>query len=207
VKNPPPGTPPLVVSTQQVWGWDYLQNWLVQYISPNYQNQLFPVGGGGGVSIFWPLPAYQKVTAGIRLSEPGQSVIYQGQILLNLPANFRGRNLPDVSLNADPYSGYIIYAQVLGGVAPGWGGTSFVAPQLNGVSALISQKMGAKRIGLWNPTLYRLQNSHGYGSGSPFVDITTGDNWFYYGIPGYEPGAGIGALDVTKLAFSFGSIF
>ncbi len=207
VKNPPPGTPPLVVSTQQVWGWDYLQNWLVQYISPSYQNAAFPVGGGGGVSIFWSLPAYQKATAGIRLSEPGQSVIYQGQILLNLPANFRGRNLPDVSLNADPYSGYIIYAQVLEGVAPGWGGTSFVAPQLNGVSALISQKIGAKRIGLWNPTLYRLQNSHGYGSGSPFVDITTGDNWFYYGIPGYEPGAGIGALDVTKLALSFNSIF
>lgn len=207
VKNPPPGTPPLVVSTQQVWGWDYLQNWLVQYISPSYQNAAFPVGGGGGVSIFWSLPAYQKATAGIRLSEPGQSVIAEGQILLNLPANFRGRNLPDVSLNADPYSGYIIYAQVLGGVAPGWGGTSFVAPQLNGVSALISQKMGAKRIGLWNPALYRLQNSHGYGSGSPFVDITTGDNWFYYGIPGYEPGAGIGALDVTKLALSFNSIF
>jgi kumamolisin len=210
VNNPPPGTPPLVVSTQQVWGWDYLQNWLVQYISPNYQNALFPVGGGGGVSVFWSLPAYQNATAGIRLSEPGQSVVSQGQVLLNLPANFAGRNLPDVALNADPESGYILVSSVLkkkyGYVSDFWGGTSFVAPQLNGVSALISQQIGAKRIGLWNPTLYQLQNFRGYGSGSPFVDITTGDNWFYYGIPGYEPGAGIGALDVTKLASGFGSI-
>jgi kumamolisin len=31
-------------------------------------------------------------------------------------------------------------------------------------------------------------------------DITKGNNWFYYGIPGYEPGAGLGELDVAKLA-------
>jgi hypothetical protein len=37
------------------------------------------------------------------------------------------------------------------------------------------------------------------------VDITSGDNWFYYGIPGYEPAAGIGALDVTELANQYDS--
>ena len=200
VKNPPPNIPPLVVSTQQVWGWDYIQNYLVKYLGTTYDHAGFPVGSGGGVSIFWRLPSYQEGISGIRLSEPGQSVIYNNQVLLKLPANFRGRNLPDVSFNADPYSGYIIYAQVLGGVSDGWGGTSFVAPQLNGVSALISQRLGEKRVGLWNPTLYRLQYTHGYGSRSPFVDITAGDNWFYYGVPGYEPAAGIGTLDVTELA-------
>jgi kumamolisin len=48
--------------------------------------------------------------------------------------------------------------------------------------------------------LYWLKQIYGYSYGSPLVDITAGDNWFYYGIPGYEPGAGLGVLDVTKLA-------
>jgi subtilase family serine protease len=205
----PPNTPPLVVSTERVWGQDYLQNYLVEYVGSKYENAFFPEGGGGGVSIFWSLPAYQKETAGIRRSEPDQSIVSKNQILLNLPANFPGRNLPDVALNADPFSGYILVSSVLkktfGYVSDGWGGTSFVAPQLNGISALISQRIGQKRIGLWNPMLYRLQQSRGYGHGSPFVDITSGDNWFYYGIPGYEPAAGIGALDVTELANQYDS--
>jgi subtilase family serine protease len=176
---------------------------MVKYIGPKYENSIFfPGGGGGGVSIFWSLPDYQKETAGIRQSEPGQSVVYQNQVLLNLPANFPGRNLPDVALNADPYSGYIVFSSVLGGISDGWGGTSFVAPQLNGISALISQAIGGRRIGLWNPMLYRFQQFYGYGKVSPFVDITHGDNWFYFGVPGYEPGAGLGALDVTKLTLA-----
>jgi kumamolisin len=201
-KNPPPNTPPLVVSTEQVWGWDYLQDYLVKHGGNKYQNAAFPVGGGGGVSIFWPLPAYQSYTSGIRLSEPGQSVIYQGQDLLDLPANYVGRNLPDLSLNADPYSGYLLLSTEDGGLLAGYGGTSFVAPQLNGISALISQVTGGGRIGLWNPMLYRFQRVYGYGKVTPFVDITAGDNWFYYGIHGYEPGAGIGVPDVTKLAIA-----
>ena len=35
---------------------------------------------------------------------------------------------------------------------------------------------------------------------SPIVDITGGTNWFYAGVPGYEPGAGLGVLDVANLA-------
>jgi subtilase family serine protease len=133
-------------------------------------------------------------------------VVADSQVLLNLPAHFPGRNVPDVSLNADPFSGYLLVSTedaidgdpVLGGA----GGTSFVAPQLNGISALISQATGGGRIGLWNPMLYRFQRNYGYGKGSPFVDITAGDNWFYQGIPGYEPGAGLGVLDVTKLVIA-----
>ena len=202
LKNPPPNTPPLVVSTEQVWSWDYLQNYLVKYLGPKYENALFPTGGGGGVSIFWRLPAYQQETPGIRRSEPGQSVVSQNQDLLNLPPHFRGRNLPDVALNADPESGYILVSTEDGGVLPGYGGTSFVAPQLNGISALMSQALGGRRIGLWNPMLYRFQLFYGYGQASPFVDITYGDNWFYSGVPGYEPAAGLGVLDVTKLTLA-----
>ena len=60
--------------------------------------------------------------------------------------------------------------------------------------------MGGRRLGLWNPMLYRFKQVYGYGNASPFVDITAGNNWFYQGIPGYEPGAGLGVLDVAKLA-------
>ena len=48
--------------------------------------------------------------------------------------------------------------------------------------------------------LYRFKQIYGYRKDSPFVDIVAGDNWFYHGIPGFEPGAGLGVLDVTKLA-------
>jgi kumamolisin len=195
-----PNAPPLVVSTEQVWGWDYLQNYLVDNGAVQYQNALFPVGGGGGVSVFWPVPAYQRHTAGIRRSEPGQSVIFKGEEQLDLRAHFAGRNLPDVSLNADPETGYLLLSTEDGGLLAGFGGTSFVAPQLNGISALISQAIGDRRLGLWNPMLYRFKQVYGYGNASPFVDITAGDNWFYQGIPGYEPGAGLGVLDVAKLA-------
>ena len=198
--GPPPNTPPLVVPTEQVWGWDYLQNYLVEFLGNQYQNALFPVGGGGGVSVFWPVPAYQRHTPGIRRSEAGQSVIFNGQELLDLRAHFAGRNLPDVSLNADPETGYLLLSTEDGGLLAGFGGTSFVAPQLNGISALISQAIGGGRLGLWNSMLYRFKQVYGYGNASPFVDITAGNNWFYQGIPGYEPGAGLGVLDVAKLA-------
>jgi kumamolisin len=194
-----PTAPPLVVSTQQVWGWDYLQNYLVEVVGPQDQNMLFPAGGGGGVSVFWPVPNYQSHTFGIRRSEAGQSVILQGVDLLDLPANFAGRNLPDVSLNADPESGYLLYSTQDDGLTAR-GGTSFVAPQLNGISALLSQATGGGRIGFWNPMFYRFKQIYGYRKDSPLVDIVAGDNWFYHGIPGYEPGAGLGVLDVAKLA-------
>ncbi|MDE3155266.1 MAG: peptidase S53 [Acidobacteriota bacterium] len=197
-----PTVPPLVVPAEQVWGWDYIQNYLVQQCGQaGFQDALFPVGGGGGVSVFWPRPAYQYGTPGMRTSEPGQSIVYQGQDLLDLPAGFRGRNLPDVSLDADPFTGFLLYFE--GGWSAGWGGTSFVAPQLNGVSALLAQKAHG-RIGLWNPMLYRLKDGYHSRRWSPLVDITAGDNWFYNGMPGYEPGAGLGVLDVANLASAIG---
>jgi subtilase family serine protease len=86
-----------------------------------------------------------------------------------------------------------------GGLLSGFGGTSFVAPQLNGITALLSQSAGT-RLGLLNPMLYRFKNSFGGGASSPIVDITAGDNWFYNGVRGYEPGAGLGVLNVANLA-------
>jgi kumamolisin len=197
------GAPTLSVTTEQVWGWDYLQDYLVEVRGPAYQDALFPVGGGGGVSIFWPRPWYQARTSGIEVTASGQRIVADDgtgpQDLLDLPAGFAGRNLPDVSLDGDPESGFILYSTEDGGLISGYGGTSFVSPQLNGISALLAQSQGG-RIGLWNPMLYRFHNSCDPEDSAALRDIVAGDNWYYQGVPGYEPGAGLGVLDVAKLA-------
>jgi kumamolisin len=195
------GTGPTQSVTQEsVWGWDYLQNYFNQYVRPI---NLFASGGGGGVSVYWHKPFYQQFTWGIRRSEPNQSLVYNDPsagptTLLQLPSHFAGRNVPDISLNADPETGYIFVSTVDGGLASGEGGTSFVAPQLNGITALLRQSTG-HRIGLWNPQVYALQNIFGYGFFSPFNSVRAGDNWFYDGAPRYNQGAGIGTLNVANL--------
>jgi subtilase family serine protease len=200
------GAPDLMVSTEQVWGWDYLENYLIQVTGdPTWKNALFPVGTGGGVSFVWPRPWYQDGVHGIRKTEPNQSVIFDPgdgtgpQDLLDIPAHYAGRNLPDISLDADPFTGFLIESSTDGGLSGGNGGTSFVAPQLNGITSLLVQANGG-RMGLLNPMLYRFKAQHGGNHGSsPIVDITAGDNYFYQGVKGYEPGAGLGVLDVAKL--------
>ena len=207
-KKVPAGTPPLVVPTEQVWGWDYIENYLVANESPTFLHELFPSGGGGGVSVFWNRPFYQDFTAGMRKTEAGQSIIFDAgdgsgpQDLMDLPAGFAGRNVPDVSLDADPETGYLLMSTEDGGLLSGFGGTSFVAPQLNGIMTLVVQATGG-RVGLVNPALYRFKAEYGYGKESPFRDITAGDNWFYAGVPGYDNGAGLGVLNVENLARAF----
>src|SRR5208282_5604198 len=111
------------------------------------------------------------------------------------------------SFNADPETGYVVYytSSVSGfGIEPGWGGTSFVAPQLNGVSALLGEYLHGSRIGLLNFPLYGLARSgQAYGNArAPLHAIAYGDNWFYHGSNGYNPAAGLGTLDVWNFAES-----
>jgi subtilase family serine protease len=184
----------LSIDKESVWGWDYLLPFVAS------RDDVFSVGGGGGVSVYWHTPIYQFFTNGVRASEKNQSLVYNDPATgpftyLKLPARFAGRNVPDVSLNADPETGDLLLFQ--GGYYSS-GGTSFVAPQLNGISALLRQSTG-HRIGLWNPRIYLLQNLFGYGKFSAFNKVTTGDNWFYAGEPRYNPGAGIGTLNVANL--------
>ncbi|OOG45565.1 S53 family peptidase [Rhodanobacter sp. C01] len=194
--------PVISITQENVWGWDYLQNYFNKVAPGEYD--LFSTGGGGGVSVYWHQPLYQLLTQGIRTSEPKQSLVYIDPqagptTLLQLPSRFVGRNMPDLALNADPETGYIVISTYDGGLISGYGGTSFVAPQLNGISALLTQNSG-HRIGFWNPQIYLLQDIFGSGTYSGFRDIRAGDNWFYYGTPGYDQGSGIGALNVANLA-------
>ncbi|HET6434060.1 S53 family peptidase [Dyella sp.] len=196
------GRPPASITQESVWGWDYLQHYIDTEIGPGLVD-LFSVGGGGGVSSYWRRPIYQFFTRGIRATEKNQALVYNdptdGPVTyLTLPNHFHGRNVPDISLNADPETGYLVVATTDGGVVSGSGGTSFVAPQLNGITALLRQSSG-HRVGLWNPQIYFLQNIFGYGRYSPFNSVNAGDNWYYHGAPHYTPGAGIGTLDVANL--------
>ncbi len=201
------GGPTASISKESVWGWDYISKYFQTNFGVDITDEVFSVGGGGGVSVFWSLPRYQQFTSGIRKSEKNQTLFFPAfGINYTLPGNYRGRNVPDISLNADPESGYSFVSSLDGaGLLTFEGGTSFVAPQLNGISALLKQSTRG-RVGFWNPQVYPLQNIFGYGPFSPFTDIRAGDNWFYNGVNGYDPGAGIGTLNVTNLAL-FLSVF
>jgi subtilase family serine protease len=117
-----------------------------------------------------------------------------------------GRAVPDVSADADPYSGYLLYepsAVAAGGTAleGGWGGTSFIGPQFNGSTAVIDSVLG-HRIGLWNPNLY----AFAAGPDSPVTPLnqvgTGNDDLFYSGNPGelYNEASGLGVPDLAKFA-------
>jgi len=221
---PAAGCPAITITQERVWGWDYIvQDWgscLANLgLTPD---DLFPGGGGGGVSSFWRAPFYQQFTFGVQRTEPGQSLIYypnypsssEAQVLITLPGYFAGRNLPDLSFNADPQTGYIVVdctdfpPNPQTGANPGcaeggWGGTSFVGPQLNAMTNLIDEASGG-RVGLLNPTVYALaQGWSAHGRGGPLNDITAGDNWFYYGVPGYDDGSGVGTANAANLANEF----
>ena len=111
--------------------------------------------------------------------------------------------MPDISLNGDPDTGYVIwYTSDQNGfeVETFIGGTSFVAPQLNGITALYDQGLGY-RVGLLNNDLYNLVRfgvAYG-GRNAPLRDITKGDNWFFNAKPGYDQATGVGVPDVSNL--------
>lgn len=201
-------TPPYYdvnIAHERVWGWDYLDGLCAVLGLTRYTCGIFPVGSGGGVSIIYSLPSYQVDLEGTRRSEPKQNWILDGVLTYSLPADFRGRNVPDVSFNADPDTGYVIYytSDVSGfSIASFYGGTSFVAPQLNGVTALLGQYLDDSRIGFLNYPLYNLasRDQTRSNTGAPLHPIAYGDNWFYHGRNGYNPAAGLGTMDVANFA-------
>jgi len=80
----------------------------------------FWAGGGGGESVFWHKPTWQK-------SLPGT-----------------GRQTPDVSALADPYTGFpiVITEGSTQEVQYGWGGTSLACPIFSGFWAIANEKAG-----------------------------------------------------------------
>jgi kumamolisin len=195
------------IAQEQAWGWDYLIPICAAQGFDPVACDIFPGGGGGGVSVLTQRPFYQLGIDGMRNSVKGQSLLDltqdPPQDLADLPANFPGRNVPDISLNADPDTGYILpYTSDQTGfsVEEFGGGTSFVAPQLNGITALYAQALG-HRVGLLNVPLYQLLRSgNPYGGNkAPLRDITQGDNWFFNANKAYDQATGVGVPDVANL--------
>ena len=195
------------IAQERVWSWDYLVPLCTDLGYDPIACGIFPVGGGGGVSFEYALPFYQFGVTGIQKTQPDQAFIDEDTVppttVLDLPAHYAGRNVPDVSFNADPDTGYVVcYTSDKTGYAEEtfWGGTSFVAPQMNGVVALLGQFVHG-RVGLLNVPLYDLVRSGGYsGKAAPLNVISTGNNDFYYGRDGYSPAVGAGTLDVANFA-------
>jgi fibronectin type 3 domain-containing protein len=132
--------------------------------------------GGGGESVEWPKPSYQT---GYGLSPTM-------------------RDVPDVSLNADPNTGYIIY------VDGGWyefGGTSCAAPLWASFTAIVNQARVAKNLsplGFPNPALYNISEGPDYTT--DFHDIADNStNGYYIAVPGYDDASGLGSFNGLNL--------
>ncbi len=155
-------------------------------------------GGGGGISNTFALPAWQTGQGVINVNSSGAPC--------NAPNGQYCRQVPDVSANADPASGYAIYCTVNNaGCSPaGWlnvGGTSAAAPLWAGSMALINQYLlskGKTVVGFANPALYGIFNAQ--QSLPAFHDVTSGTNLYYPAAAGYDMASGIGSPDINNLA-------
>jgi subtilase family serine protease len=145
-------------------------------------------GGGGGISSYFSIPSWQ--------TGPGVQNQYSNG----------HREVPDISADADPQTGYAIYCTVVAAGCPATGdivvgGTSAAAPLWAGSMALMNeylQKQGHARAGFITPTLYTLASSK--PSYPAFHDVTSGTNLFYPATANYDMGSGIGSPDVYNLA-------
>ncbi len=117
------------------------------------------------------------------------------------------RENPDVSLDADPGTGYSIYCTDPGDSfcasgefgKPGWvrlGGTSCAAPLWAGIAALDITRHHA-RLGLFNYIVYPFDSTAGYAN--QFHDITLYDNGFYPAGAGYDMATCVGTPDIYHL--------
>ena len=139
---------------------------------------------GGGVSSLWSRPSWQSAP-GI---PPGESM----------------RLVPDLSVMADPSTGFIQYFTGRGvtdcgtNCGAGWssiGGTSIGAPLVSALVAVAADQCGVNRLGLINPALYAMATT-GYN------DVTTGNNdivgvGVYNAGPGYDMASGLGSPNAT----------
>ncbi len=133
-------------------------------------------GGGGGISTVWGIPQWQKGV--ISSSSLGSQIM---------------RNVPDVSLNADPATGYAILYQ---GKWTVFGGTSCAAPLWAAFTALVNQgrqNNGSGTLGFPNQTLYALGQTANYVSN--FHDIADkSTNLYYPAVTGYDLATGWGTF-------------
>lgn len=144
-----------------------------------YDTEIAWYAGGGGISQFEYSP-YWQTAAAVPSSEVGD------------------KGIPDIAMDADPYSGANIYYD---GSWEAVGGTSLSSPLALGVWArLISAnpKLGFAPVRYYG--LYDGATTPGSYPEGGFHDITVGANGFYTALPGWDYTSGLGSLWVSELA-------
>jgi uncharacterized protein (TIGR03437 family) len=139
---------------------------------------------GGGFSIFYPQPSWQR--------GPGVPSI-------------NARAVPDVAMDAAIHDAYTV---IMNGQAIFATGTSAATPVFAGIIALLNQHERSNGQGNINANLYRLAQTN------IFHDITTGNNivpcflgtpnctngsFGYFAGPGYDQVTGLGSVDAYNL--------
>src|SRR4051794_25522354 len=154
--------------------------------------------GGGGISRNWSQPSYQS-------GNPHRS--YDNGTKCGNPTGFC-RQVPDIALDAQPNTGYIIECTSTASGCPSgvpWfpvGGTSAGAPLMAAITAdanSSSLQNGGHRMGFANPFLY--------SDPSMFWDVTVGNNsingsGLYQAAVGYDPATGLGSPKADALALA-----
>lgn len=169
---------------------------------------LQPGAGGGGISSLWQMPPAQRDAAA--------SLNVLGAGVTGADCGVAGgycREVPDVSADADPSTGYVIYwtdSSNQPDLQSGWqaiGGTSAASPVWAALIALADSSHGCARsgpLGYVLPALYRSASS---AYAADFNDVTTGNNDFtqtnggqYAAAPGYDEASGLGSPNGAALA-------
>ena len=169
--------------------------------------------GGGGSSQYWGRPSYQY---GRGITNPyttyGNGTTQCSLAKVGTPC----REVPDISANADEYTGYTEYctgnastpysvcATFSGSEpVPGWfqiGGTSLSSPLWSGIIADRDSYQG-RRNGNINPLLYLLYNlsPQTYFHDITGIGQTTNNNGLFPTTPGYDLATGIGTPKMAAL--------
>jgi hypothetical protein len=183
-------------------------------------------GGGGGISQSWTMPSWQRTSTVPGIALPGSATYAAaGQVeqQFGYPASFCEstvpgatsstpcRLVPDVSSQADEFTGAITVYQAAFG---GWGttgGTSSATPIWAASLALVNasptcRSQAATRIGVGfaSPLLYAAASSPAEYKAA-FTDVKAGSNDIYgldngkvFGAtPGYDLASGLGSPELT----------
>jgi len=215
--NPYPGTP--VKGDETVWNVDNLCSDQAAAADNDNEGGYFwcanTGSGGGGSSQFWGRPFYQQGQGvNSRYTTYSGENVSNGETACTLAsARTPCREVPDISANADPYTGYAEYCTGSASTpesycatfsgsepVPGWfgiGGTSLSSPLW---AALIADRDSytGHRTGNINPLVYDWFQTD---PGAYFNDITgTGrlqqaatNNGLFPTTPGYDEATGIGS--------------
>ncbi len=151
--------------------------------------------GGGGISQTFTMPAFQQTLGTVT----GSSGTPCGN------ASGDCREVPDVSADADPSTGYVVYDASNGLNWTAIGGTSGAAPLWAAVLAVAASADGnAAGYGSMNPILYTLAHK---APGTYLNDVTTGnidynaaDGGQYAATSGYDMATGLGTPVTSALA-------